>query len=393
MKFSKRTEAMKASDIREMVKLTLNPKMINFAGGMPAPDLFPVDELAECADIVYRESGRIALQYQGTEGYLPLREKLAKRMKRTAGIECTVDEVITTNGSQQGIDFAGKVFLDEGDIVLTESPTYMGAINALRIYRPTFVAVPTDADGMIPEALEEALVKYGDRVKLIYVIPDYQNPSGNTWSAERRKKFVELIAKYETPTVEDSPYRELCFEGEMQPTLKSLDTENRIIYLGSFSKILVPGYRVAWICACPEIMEKMVFAAQGAYLQCSTIVQMEIDKYLERNDLDAHIEKIREVYRRRCQCMLSLMDEEFPKTVTYTRPKGGLFTWVTLPAGKNAKELLKRSLDEFVAFVIGESFYPNAEAQNTFRLSYANMPDEKIIEGMKRLGNVIRAFV
>jgi 2-aminoadipate transaminase len=384
---------MKGSDIREMVKLTMNPKMINFAGGMPAPDLFPIQELAECADIIYRESGRVALQYQGTEGYMPLRERLVERMKRTAGINCTVDEVIMTNGSQQGIDFAGKVFVDEGDIVLTENPTYMGAINAFRVYRPEFAAVPTDADGIIPEALEEALKKYGDRVKMMYVIPDYQNPSGNTWSVERRKRFVEIISKYGVPTVEDSPYRELCFEGEMQPTLKSLDKDNMIVYLGSFSKILVPGYRVAWICACPEIMEKMVFAAQGAYLQCSTIVQMEIDKYLERNDFEAHIEEIRNVYRRRCGLMLSLMDEEFPKSVSYTRPKGGLFTWVTLPEGKNAKDLLKLSLDEFVAFVIGESFYPNGEVKNTFRISYANMPDEKITEGIKRLGKALRAFV
>jgi 2-aminoadipate transaminase len=255
------------------------------------------------------------------------------------------------------------------------------------------VAVPTDEDGMIMEALEETLIKYGDRVKLMYVIPDYQNPSGNTWSTERRKKLVELITKYGVPTVEDSPYRELCFEGEMHPTLKSFDTGNMVIYLGSFSKILAPGYRVAWICASPEIMDKMVFAAQGAYLQCSTVVQMEIDKYLERNDFDAHIAEIRKTYKHRCGLMLSLMDAEFPKTVTYTRPKGGLFTWAKLPEGKLSTDLLKASLEEFVAFVIGESFYPKADVHNAFRLSYANMPDDRITEGMKRLGKAVRAFV
>ena len=389
VRFADRMGKVEGSAIRELLKLTARPEVISFAGGMPAPELFPVEEMKKVSVAVLEEQGKVALQYTTTEGYLPLREKIAQRMNKTLNTNVKPDDILITSGSQQGLDFSGKTFLDKGDVVLCESPSYMGALNAMKAYEPEFIEIATDNDGMKMEELEKVLAS-NNKVKLIYVIPDFQNPSGRTWPLERRLKFMEIINKYEIPVVEDNPYGELRFDGETLPSLKSLDTKGLVIYLGTFSKIFCPGYRLGWTCAAPKISEKFNICKQGADLQASTIGQMEVNKFMEMYDLDAHVKKIKECYVKRRDVMLKTMEEEFPEGVEFTHPQGGLFTWVTLPEGIDAGEMAKKCLEKNVAYVPGASFYPNGGVYNTCRLNYSNMPEDKIIEGIKRMGEVLR---
>jgi len=389
--YAKRMEGIKASEIRELLKLTERPEIISFAGGLPAPELFPIEDIERAAVEVLREQGAKALQYGSTEGYTPLREKIAKRMK-VFGIDANADNILITNGSQQGLDFTGRVFLDPDDVVLCESPSYLGAIQAFRAYQPKFVEVPTDNNGMIMEELEK-IVETTDKIKVIYVIPDFQNPSGRTWSVERRKKLIEIANKYNLPIVEDNPYGELRFEGEMLPSIKHFDTEDRVIFLGTFSKTFCPGFRLGWTCASKEILSKYIMAKQGADLQASTILQMQLDKFLELCDLDKHIEKIKVAYKIRRDLMVNMMKEEFPEGVQFTYPEGGLFTWVVLPKHINARELALKAIEKNVAFVPGGSFFPNGGNENTMRLNYSNMDEERIILGVKRLAEAIKEMM
>ena len=389
VKFAERMGKVEGSAIRELLKLTARPEVISFAGGMPAPELFPVEEMKKVSVAVLEEQGKVALQYTTTEGYLPLREKIAERMNKTLKTNVGPDDILITSGSQQGLDFSGKTFIDKGDVVLCESPSYMGALNAMKAYEPEFIEIDTDNDGMIMEDLERVLAS-NDKVKMIYVIPDFQNPSGRTWPLERRLKFIEIINKYEIPVVEDNPYGELRFDGETLPSLKSLDTKGLVIYLGTFSKIFCPGYRLGWTCAAPKILEKFNICKQGADLQASTIGQMEVNKFMDMYDLDEHVNKIKACYVKRRDVMLKAMEEEFPEGVEFTRPQGGLFTWVTLPENIDAGEMAKKCLQKNVAYVPGASFYPNGGVYNTCRLNYSNMPEDKIIEGIKRMGEVLR---
>ena len=383
-------EQLKGSAIRELLALTAKPEIISFAGGMPAPELFPVEQMEKAANAVMEEMGQAAMQYSSTEGYVPLRQQIVDRMAAKNNIHTTVDNILVTSGSQQGLDYSGRVFLDKDDIVLIESPSYLGALNAFKTCEPRFIEVPTDDGGMIMEELEKILEKE-DRVKMIYVIPDFQNPSSRTWSLERRQKFMEIINKYEIPVIEDNPYGELRFEGEAQPALKSLDTKGLVVYLGTFSKILAPGYRLGWVCADGEILDKYNFMAQAAALQASTISQMETAKWIEMYDLDAHVAKLVEVYGKRRDLMYNTMKEEFPPEVKFAKPTGGLFLWVELPEYMDAAVLAKEALKENVAYVPGEGFYPDGNTKNTFRMNYSNMPDDKIVEGVKRLAKVIKA--
>ncbi len=378
------------SAIRELLALVNKPEVISFAGGLPAMELFPVDEMAIAEKKVMEEHGQLAMQYSSTEGYLPLREQIAERMAAKNDIHVTADDIIVTSGSQQGLDYSGRIFLDKDDIVLIESPSYLGALNAFKTNEPRFIEVPTDTDGMIISELEKILEKE-DRVKMIYVIPDFQNPSSRTWSLERRKEFMKVINKYEIPVIEDNPYGELRFEGEAQPALKSLDTKGLVVFLGTFSKILAPGYRLGWICASPEILEKYNFMAQAAALQASTVAQMETAKWIEMFDLDAHVEKIVEIYKNRRDLMYNTMKETFPPEVKFAKPTGGLFLWVELPEYMDANELAKECLKENVAYVPGEGFYPDGNVKNTFRMNYSGMTEDKIVEGVKRLAKVIKA--
>lgn len=391
-KFAKRMESMKASEIREILKVAERPEVISFAGGLPAPELFPVEEIKEVSRIVLEEEGAKALQYSSTEGYTPLREWIAQRMNTRLGTCLESENILITHGSQQALDLTGKVFLDEGDVVLCESPTYLAAISAFRAYGCEFVEVPTDDDGMIPEELERIL-ENTEKVKLIYIIPDFQNPTGRTWSLDRRERLVKAATKHQVMIIEDNPYGELRFEGSDLPSVKSFDQTGRVLCYGTFSKTFCPGYRIGWVAGDKRIIEKYVLVKQGTDLQCNTLAQREIAKYLELYNIDEHIAKIREVYRRRRDLMVQTMEKEFPKEVIFTRPQGGLFAWVELPAKVNAREVLEKSLEKNVAFVPGGSFFPNGGKENTFRINYSNMPEERIIEGMKRLGETLREFI
>lgn len=389
--YSKRMDKIKASEIREILKLTQNPDIISFAGGLPAPEMFPVEEIKQVSIEVLDEMGMKALQYSTTEGHTPLREKIAKRMEKF-GIKATADDILITSGSQQGLDLTGKVFLDPDDVVLCESPSYLGALGAFKQYQPRFIEVPTDEDGMLMEDLEE-IVKTNDKIKIIYVIPDFQNPSGRTWSIERRKRLIEIANKYSLPIIEDNPYGELRFEGEIPPSVKSFDTEGRVVFLGTFSKTFCPGFRLGWTCADKEILNKYILIKQGVDLQTSTISQMQLDRFLEKYDIDKHIDKIIEVYRRRRDLIVRTMKEEFPEGVKFIEPEGGLFIWAVLPEHIDARDLAKKAIEKKVAFVPGGSFFPNGGNENTMRINYSNMDEEKIVIGIKRLGESIKEML
>lgn len=381
-----------ASEIRELLKLTARKEVISFAGGLPAPELFPVEEFMEASKRVMLENGRDALQYSTTEGFPQLREQIAERMNRKLKTTVGADDILVTNGSQQGLDFSGKVFLNPGDIVICESPSYLGAINAFKSYDPKFIEAPTDEHGMIMEELEKILAE-NKNVKMIYVIPDFQNPTGRTWPMERRKKFMEIINKYEVVAIEDNPYGELRFEGEILPSLKSMDTKGLVVFLGTFSKTFAPGLRIGWVAADHEILEKYNVIKQSADLQCSTISQRELAKFIEMYDFDAHVDKIIKVYGQRRDLMLDSIKKYFPEDISVTYPEGGLFMWVTLPAHCNTKDIMVKCLEGNVAYVPGGSFYPNGGVDNTFRLNYSNMNEEKIVEGIKRLGDILKANI
>ncbi len=390
VKFSNRMDLLKGSEIRELLKLTSQPDIISFAGGMPAPELFPTEAVKQAACKVMDDAGRIALQYTSTEGWPALREKIVARMAAKNGVKTDIDHILITSGSQQGLDFSARIFLNPGDVVLVESPSYLGALNAFKACEPKFIEVPTDDHGMIPEELDKILATT-ENVKMIYVIPDFQNPTGKTWTMERREKFMELINKYEIPVVEDNPYGELRFEGEFLPSLKSMDTKDLVIFLGTMSKILAPGLRIGWICASTEILGKYNFIKQGADLQSSTIDQLIANQFLEDNDLDEHVAKIKDVYVKRRDCMLKTMEETFPKEVKFTHPEGGLFTWCVLPEYMDAKVLAPQCLEKKVAYVPGGSFFPNGGKENHFRLNYSCMPEEKIVEGITKIAEVLKA--
>ncbi len=355
IRFSERMSLLTGSEIRELLKLTAQPDIISFAGGLPSPEFFPVEEMKEIAEKVLTEDGRKAMQYSTTEGFETFRKQIADMMKKHNGISVDKDDILITSGSQQGLDFSGRVFLDKGDAVLMESPSYLGAINAFKTCEPRFIEIETDDSGMKTDQLEAVLEKE-DRAKMIYVIPDFQNPSGRTWTLEKRKAFMDVINKYEIPVIEDNPYGQLRFEGEPLPALKSMDTKGLVVYLGSFSKVLAPGYRLGWVCADEKILSKYNFMAQSSTLQASTIAQLEVSKFMEVYDLDAHVEKIKAVYGKRRKVMLTTMEKEFPEGVTFTKPEGGLFTWVILPDYMDATQMARKCLDKKVAYVPGGSF-------------------------------------
>ena len=391
MKFANRIDSLRASDIREILKITQRAEVISFAGGLPAPELFPVEEIKEISRLLMEESGRVALQYSTTEGYEPLRQKIAARIGRKFQTQASAEEVMITSGSQQALDFTGKLFLDAGDVVLCESPTYLAAISAFRAYQPEFIAVPTDDDGMIIEELERILTTT-DNVKLVYVIPDFQNPTGRTWSLERRRRFIETVSRYGVAVLEDNPYGELRFEGEILPSIKSMDREGLVIGTGTFSKTFCPGMRIGWLVAAPPVIEKYVLIKQGADLCTSLRNQMEIDLFMERFDFEGNLVRLTELYRQRRNAMVAALEAMMPEGVSFTRPQGGLFLWVTLPERIKAIDLLKRCLEQNVAFVPGDSFFPNGGVENTLRLNYSNMPEDRIREGVARLAAAIRSM-
>lgn len=390
--FARRMTRFQESDLTPILRLAANPDVISFAGGLPAPELFPVEDLKKVAVKVLDAYGRRALQYSATEGHLPLREKIAARTNKNLKTSLTAENVVVTTGSQQSLDILAKMYIDEGDCILCESPTYLGALSAFNSCLPAYREVATDGEGMVLADLEKALASE-KRAKMIYVIPDFQNPSGKTWSLERRKAFLEVVSKYDILVVEDNPYGELRFEGTTPPSLKSMDARGQVVMLGTFSKIFCPGVRVAWVCGEPAFLESFCNLKQAADLHTSTISQYEIDAYLSDYDIEEHIKRLVSVYRERRDLMIRTMDAAFPKEVVFTRPEGGLFTWAEMPEHVNARELFLKALEKKVAFVPGGAFFPNGGHENTMRLNYSNMPPERIVEGIERLGTAIREYL
>ncbi len=391
-RLAERMNELKASEIREILKLTQQPEVISFAGGLPAQELFPTRELvAVTAEALIREGHKV-LQYSTTEGCSHLRKAVAERMNRLRATRVEPDNILITAGSQQGLDLTGKLFLDPGDAVLCESPTYLGAVNAFKAYSPRFLEVPTDDHGMNLAALEDFL-KAEPKAKFIYVVPDFQNPTGRTWSLERRMGLVEIADHYGVPVIEDNPYADLRFEGEPFPSVKSFDRNGIVVHLGTFSKIFCPGLRIGWVSADRSLLEKYVLAKQGVDLHTSTLGQSQLRFYLEGYDIDQAIIRLREVYRGRRDAMLNALDETMPECVSYTRPQGGLFLWMELPETMNARDLLVESVKENVAFVPGGSFFPNGGHENTLRLNFSAASEERIVEGIHRLAGVIRRLL
>lgn len=391
-RLARRTSLMRASEARELLKLTERPEVISLAGGLPAPELFPVDELIEVSSEVLEREGRQALQYSTTEGHLPLRRLIAARMRNRLGCDVDAANVMITCGSQQGLDLTGKVLLDEDDVVLCESPTYFAAINAFRSYLPRFVEVPTDDDGMLIDELA-ARLEAEPRAKLIYVVPDFQNPSGRCWSLARREALLEVAASHQVWVVEDAPYAELRFEGDPIAPLRALDRHGNVVFLGTFSKIFCPGLRIGWIAAPRSLFDVLVRAKQAMDLHTSTLGQRQLCAYLERHDIDAQISRIRAVYRGRRDAMVRAIERYFPAQVTHTEPHGGLFLWLELPPEVNARDLLARCLAHDVAFVPGGGCFPNGGHENTCRLNFSAVSEERIAEGIRRMAAALHELL
>jgi 2-aminoadipate transaminase len=394
-RFAQRTQRMKSSTIRELLKLTEDPEVISFAGGMPAPEAFPVDEFRDACVSVLKDRGAQALQYGSTEGYTPLREMIVRHTNRL-GIEVTVDNIMITSGSQQALDLLGKIFINHGDRILVEAPTYLGALQAWTIYGAEYVTVRSDDDGMVTDDIEGAL-RTGP--KFIYVLPNFQNPTGVTIPQERRVRLIELADHYGVPIVEDDPYGQLRYEGEHIPAIEVLDSQmhhngccytGNVIYLSTFSKLLAPGIRLAWVIAPPEVIRKMVLAKQGADLHTATFNQIVAYEVSRGGFLDQHIHKINAIYRERRDVMLETLSEHMPEDVRWTHPKGGLFLWVTLPQGMSSNTLFRTAIAQKVAFVPGESFYPYSGGENTMRLNFSNAKPEQINEGISRLARAVK---
>jgi len=387
---SKRSARMESSAIRELLKLTMQPDVISFAGGLPAPEMFPVREFREACNYTLDHCGPQALQYGPTEGYPPLKEYLAESMQKY-GVPAVPDNILMTNGSQQALDLIGRLFINNNDKILTDAPTYLGAIQAWRVYKPHFYTAPLDDDGMDPDRVEKILQQH--QIKFIYVLPNFHNPAGTTIPYERRRRLVELAARYGAFIIEDDPYGELRFEGEDVAPLVSMHKEN-VIYLSTFSKTLSPGIRLGWIVAPEDVIARLVQAKQGTDLHTSTFIQYLAYDIVERGIIKRHVRRIRAVYKERRDVMLAAMEEHFPPGVTWTRPQGGLFLWVRMPQHVDSEELLKVAVEEKVAFVPGGAFYPDGkEGRCCMRLNFSNATPEMIQEGIMRLGQaMLRVF-
>jgi 2-aminoadipate transaminase len=396
--FAVRTQQMKRSTVREILKLTARPEIISFAGGLPAPELFPVERIRQATDTVLAERGREVLQYSTSEGMPELRELIARRLS-TGRFQIPKDNILITSGSQQAVDMIARILLDEGDRVIVENPTYVGMLTSWKPFHLEFRAVPTDANGMCVDELEPLLA---DKHKVMYAIPTFQNPQGTTLSKERRARLAEILVKYNLPLVEDDPYGELRYSGERVPTVLQMEAAYRgsttldgnVIYCGTFSKVLTPGLRIGWVAAAFPVIDKLVQVKQATDLHTSTINQF-VTYEVARDEafLEEHIAMLRDVYRERRDLMLKTMDEHFPQEVTWTRPEGGLFLMVTMPLHLNARDVLKQAIAHDVAFVPCDDFYIGDTGQNMFRLNYSNARPERIVEGIKRLGEVLKKAV
>jgi 2-aminoadipate transaminase len=385
-------KGMKRSAIREILKLLQKPGMISFAGGLPAPETFPVIDLKEIALEVLEKEGDLALQYGTTEGDPLLRKMLVERHNKQ-GLNITTDNLIITTGSQQGLDLIARILIDPGDHVLCGLPSYLGGINAFTSYGAKMKGIPLDAHGMITGELEKSIVTLKDlgrKIKFIYIIPDFQNPAGITLPESRRLEIIRIAEKYDLLIVEDSPYREIRFEGDTQQLTYGLDNTGRVITLCTFSKIFAPGFRVGWVIGHPMILDKIVLAKQTADLCTSAFVQSILARYLEKGLLEQNLPKTIALYRKRRDIMLECFSKFMPEEVTWTKPEGGLFLFVTMPARLNATTILKKAINNNVAFVDGSTFFCNDQGHNTMRINFSYSGIEDIEAGVERLSAVIK---
>jgi len=385
---AQRMSRMKASAVREILKVAERPDVLSFAGGLPAPELFPVEAIAQAHADVLADDGRAALQYSTTEGYGPLREWIASHLAER-DLHVATDQVLITNGSQQGIELVAKMMLDPGDVVLVENPSYLAALQTFSGFEVNFAVVGSDNDGMRVDDLERVVAER--KPKLIYLVPNFQNPKGTTLSLERRHALVRFAQRHRILILEDNPYGELRFRGEHLPSLASLDTEGVVLNLGSFSKTLAPGLRLGFAVGPRELIRHLTVIKQATDLHTATLAQRAAARLLTRFDFNAHLEQLRAVYGERCQTMLSALEKHMPAGTRWTVPEGGMFIWVELPRGMSADALFPLALDKRVAFVPGSPFFASEPRSEFMRLNYSNRPPELIDEGMRRLGAVISA--
>ena len=393
--FSTRGRRIKSSAIRELLKVTEQPDFISFAGGFPAPELFPVNEIAETIQQIMKKQGPQSLQYSATEGYRPLREWVADYM-RQVGVPASVDNVLITTGSQQALDLVGRILINKDDPVAVETPTYLAALQAWRVYGASFLGIPTDNKGICPDYLQHNLLK---KPKLLYSIPNFQNPTGATLPLERRHALVEWARRERVCIIEDDPYREIRFEGRFLPRLIEIESAGRnedvytgsVVYLSTFSKVLAPGLRVGAVVAHPELLTRLVQAKQAADLHTPTLNQMVCYELAKLGFLKNQAKKVAEVYRERRDVMMEEVAKIFPDGTEVIRPEGGMFLWITMPEGYNADELWEKALLQKIAFVPGAPFYPEHPKKNTLRLNFSNSCPDTIRQGMARLGRALHS--
>ncbi|MGB9695462.1 MAG: PLP-dependent aminotransferase family protein [Caldisericaceae bacterium] len=392
-KFSTRSKGMKASAIRELLNLINNPEIISLAGGMPDPTLFPKEILGEIAKDVTVNHGGKALQYGPTEGIQPLRETIVNLAHKEGIDSVAIDNVLVTTASQQGLDLVGRIFVDPGDTILVEAPTYVGGLQAFHAVQANFVTVPLDEDGLNTDALQSTLddlANKGINPKFIYVIPNFQNPAGVTMTLERRKKLLDISHKSNLIILEDDPYGDIYFEGEKLPSLIELDKIGNVIALRTFSKILAPGLRLGWIIADTEVIKKISIAKQGADLCSPSLTQYIADKFIRDGNLDSYLELVRKNYKIKKDAMLSALEKYFPEGCSWTKPHGGMFVWASVPEYIDTDALFIEAVQEKVAYVIGSAFYPYGEDKHHMRLNFTLSTPEQIDEGIRRLGNLLK---
>ncbi len=388
--YAPRMGTIPKSFVREILKVTQNPEVISFAGGLPNPRFFPVQGIAEAAAEVLTQADGSALQYGTTEGFAPLREYVAQRYRKTDGLDVSADEVLITNGSQQALDLVGKVFIDRHDAVAIERPGYLGAIQAFSVYQPQFHPVPLLDDGVDLDRLADVLKT--QRVRFFHTVINFQNPSGISYSVEKRRALAEIVKQHGTFLIEDDPYRELHFEGTARPSMRH-ELGDKAVLLGSFSKIVAPGLRLGWICAARETMAALVVAKQASDLHSNSFCQRMLHRFLVTHDIDEHIALIRAAYKRQKDIMLAALEAHFPPEVTFTRPEGGMFIWATLPQRLTAMELLERAAKEKVVFVPGTPFFVDGGGTHNMRLNFSNADETRIEEGIARLGRIIKEML
>jgi 2-aminoadipate transaminase len=392
--FSINSKRMKKSVIRELLKLTTKPEIISFAGGLPSPESFPVKEVKEVVNEVLDNEGKIALQYSSTEGDAVLRSELIKHSKKN-GMDIKDENLLVTTSSQQGLDLVSKIFINPGDPIIVELPSYVGGLGAFNAYGAEMIGVPLDEEGKSSKLLREELKvlnESGNKPKFIYIVPDFQNPAGITMSLKRRHEILELAREFELIILEDSPYRELRFEGEDVPTIYSLDNDGRVILLGTFSKIFAPGFRIGWVIAPPEVITKLIVAKQSTDLCPPTFSQRIIGRFMEKGYLNKNIEKIKIMYRRKRDIMLNAFEKYMPEGVTWTKPEGGLFLFVRVAEhmGINTDEMFYNAVDKNIAYVVGSAFHCDGSGHDVMRINFSYATEDQILEGVKRLAAVIR---